>query len=155
RSDPTTPTRRRDGDRGAEVASAQDAGVADRVAAGLGPDAQAVRAVADARAVQQPARARADRVDLRVVAPAQPQHAAVGGHAAHVGRAAAGDSPLADRTAGPERDDGDRALATVGDEQPARIARRVEAVGALAGRLEADLAQRPRVDQPDTVARHV
>src|SRR5690348_14310784 len=57
--------------------SAQDSGVADRVAAGLRPHAQAVRPLADGDAVQQLPVAGADGVDLGVVAAAQPQHLAV------------------------------------------------------------------------------
>src|SRR5690349_13430623 len=76
--------------------SAQDSGVADRVAAGLRPHAQPMGARADVDAAQQPPVAGADGVDLGVVAAAQPQHLAVGRHAAHVGRAAAGDLPLGD-----------------------------------------------------------
>src|SRR3954451_3950064 len=65
--------------------SPQDAGVSDGVAAGLGPDAQAVRAAADLHAVQEPPRMGAERVDLAVVAAAEPEDAAVGADAAHVG----------------------------------------------------------------------
>src|SRR4051794_38264374 len=54
--------------------STQDSGVADRVAAGLRPHAQPVRPLADVDPAQQLAVASADRVDLGVVAAAQPQH---------------------------------------------------------------------------------
>src|SRR5689334_19867616 len=74
--------------------STQNSGVADRVAARLRPYAQAVRSLADVDAVQQLPVGGADRVDLGVVATAQPQHLAVGRHATHVRRAAARDLPL-------------------------------------------------------------
>src|SRR3954453_14145998 len=112
-------------------------------------------AAADLHAVQQPAGAGAERVDLAVVAAAEPQYAAVGADAADVRRAAARDAPLAQRLAGLEREDADRALAAVGDEQAARVAGGVEAVSALAGGLEADLAPARAVDEPDTVGGHV
>src|SRR5690242_13131419 len=118
--------------------SAQDSGVSDRVAARLRPYAQAVRPLADMDAVQQLPGARADGVDLGVVAAAQPEHLAVGRHAAHVRRAAAGDVPLGDRPACAEGDHRDRALAAVGDEQALGVAARVQAMRAAAGRLHSD-----------------
>src|SRR4051794_18504928 len=135
--------------------SAQDARVAEGVAPGLRPHAHAVRPAAHRDAPQQPAAARAQRVDLGVVAPGEPEHAPVGRHAAHVGRAAARDAPLRHRPARAERQHADRALAPVGDEQPARVAARVQAVRAAPGRLEAQLAPAARVDQPHAVGRHV
>src|ERR1019366_6597567 len=54
------------------LASAQDAGVPKRVGPRLGPHAQPVGALADGDRCAQVARAGIDRVDNRVVAPAQP-----------------------------------------------------------------------------------
>src|SRR3954452_3652517 len=126
--------------------SAQDAGVADRVAPRLRPHAQAVGSAFDADAVQQPSGPRRDRIYDAVVAPRAPQAPPVGRRAAHVGRAAAGDTPRADRAAGPERDDADRAGVAVGDIQPAGVAARIEPVGAAPGVDEALAAERPGVD---------
>src|SRR5436305_1753259 len=83
-----------------DCTSAHDARVADRVTAGLRPDREAVRSAADRDLVQQPAVLRADRVDDRVVAAAEPEDAAVCGDAAHVRAAAAGQAPLVELAAG-------------------------------------------------------
>ena len=68
------------------------AGVAERVAAGLRPDGQAVRLLPDRDFRDCPGR-RVDVVDDIVVAPGQPQLFAVGADIAHVGAAAARDRP--------------------------------------------------------------
>src|SRR2546423_11077399 len=68
--------------------SAENAGVAERVAPGLWIHAEPVRPAADRNPGQQPPGRRADRVDLGVVAPGQPQHLAIRRDAAHVGTAA-------------------------------------------------------------------
>src|SRR4051812_35718177 len=80
--------------------SAQRAGVPERVATGLRPDAEPVRAAADADAVQETSAARADRVDLAVEAARQPEDPPVGRDAAHVGAAAARQPPRVDDAAG-------------------------------------------------------
>jgi two-component system, OmpR family, sensor kinase len=56
----------------------EDARVADRVAAGLRPHAQPVRAEPDGDPVQQATGPRRDRVDVGVRSPRQPQHPPVG-----------------------------------------------------------------------------
>src|SRR4051794_23655619 len=101
RSSPATPDR---------PGSAKDPRVSDRVAAGLRPHAQPVRTAADLHAAQEPAGPGAERIDLAVVAAAEPEHAAVRADAAHVGRAATRDAPLAQRPSRLEREHGDRAL---------------------------------------------
>ena len=65
------------------------AGVAEGVAAGLREDAEAVGAVAYFDAVGEFACCCIEAVDFVVVAAGDPEHPAVGGDAAHVGRAAA------------------------------------------------------------------
>ena len=81
--------------------------------------------------------ARRDRVDDGVVAARQPQHLAVGGHAAHVRAAAAWDPPLPQHLPRPEADDRDRALAAVRRVEQAGVAARVEPVHAAPGLEEA------------------
>src|SRR5205809_4099092 len=71
---------------------AQDARVAERVPAGLRPDAKAVRADADGDLGEQAPAAGRDRVDDTAVAARQPEHLPVGRDAAHV-RAAAARNP--------------------------------------------------------------
>src|SRR5947208_2627314 len=76
-------------------ALAENAGVAERVPAGLRPDAERVRPRTDGDAGEQPPGVRRDRVHLAVVAAREPEHLAVRRDAAHV-RAAAWDPPLRD-----------------------------------------------------------
>src|SRR5258705_3151402 len=64
--------------------SAEDAGVPERVSARLRPDTQTVRSVPDGNPCEQAPVLRADRVDLGVPAPGQPQHLPVCGDVAHV-----------------------------------------------------------------------
>src|SRR5258708_21694422 len=63
-----------------EIRLAEDAGVTQRVAAGLRVDAQAVRLAAHGNAGEQLSVLRVDRVDLGVVAAGQPDHLPVPGH---------------------------------------------------------------------------
>src|SRR5581483_10828648 len=100
------------------AASAEDAGVAEAVAAGLGEDREAVGAGADGDGGAEVTVAGVDEVDLAVVAARQPQLLAVGGDAAHVGAAAG--LPVGDALPGPAVDHRHGALTPVGDvEEPA------------------------------------
>src|SRR3954467_11040320 len=72
---------------------AKHARVAERVAAGLGIDAQIPRPEPHVDALDELPVARADRVDVASVAARQPQHLAVPKDAAHVGLGAARHSP--------------------------------------------------------------
>src|SRR5204862_2527556 len=92
---------------------AEDACVAEGVAARLRPDAESVRAGADRNLGEQPAGAGRDRVDDAAVAARQPQDLAVRGHAAHVRAAAAGNPPFAHDLARTEADHRDGAFLTV------------------------------------------
>src|SRR5580765_4552129 len=107
------------------------AGVAERVAAGLRPNAEAVRAGSDVDACEEMPGACRQGVDLVVVSAAEPEHVAVRRDAAHVGAASAGEAPLRDLPSPREADDRDRALAAVGDVEELAVAARVEAVRAL------------------------
>src|SRR5260370_42095357 len=91
-----------------EARSAQDARVPERVASGLRPYTQSVWAESDRDARAQATRAGVDRVDLCVVAPAEPQRRAVVGDAPHVG-ARGPEVPRVDYLAPREVDYRDRA----------------------------------------------
>src|SRR5256885_2112572 len=69
-------------------AAAEVSGMPEAEPPGLGEQAEPMRALADLDRVEQLARAGVDDVDGPVVAPGEPQLAAVGAHAAHVGAAA-------------------------------------------------------------------
>src|SRR5581483_7951303 len=135
--------------------STEDAGVAEGVAAGLGPDAEAVRTEADRDAGEQAAVSGRDRVDDAVVATGEPEHPPVGRDVAHVGTAAAGDVPAGDEAVGLEADQRDRARASVAHVEVAGVAARVEAVRAGAGADEARDAEAGSVDLPDAASEHV
>src|SRR5437763_1517725 len=98
-----------------------------RVPAGLRPDAQPVRLVADPDLRDQVPVGGVDRVDHAVVPPGEPQHLAVGGEPAHVGAAPAGNGPPRHQGAGGEVQYGDRALTPVGDVEVLRVATDVQA----------------------------
>src|SRR5215470_12766870 len=100
------------------IALPQNAGVAERVAAGLRVDAEAVRPLADGNAREQVAVSRVERVNLRVVAAGQPQHLVVCRHAAHVGTAAPWDLPFCRDLPRGYVDDRDRPLPAVRDIKP-------------------------------------
>src|SRR5438132_1805806 len=72
----------------------EDAGVPERVAPGLRPDAQPVGALSDRNLREQLPVARVDRVDDAVPPARQPQHASIGRDVSHVRAAAARDEPL-------------------------------------------------------------
>ena len=127
----------------------------ERVAPGLRPDREAVRAGAYVDPAQQAPGAGRDRVDLAVPASAEPQHPAAGRHAAHVRAAASRDPPARNETVCAQVQDGDRALAAVGDEQPPGVTTQDEAVGAGAGLQEPRLVHRAGVDPPDAAVGHV
>src|SRR5438445_7432874 len=135
-------------------ASAEDAGVAERVAARLRPDAQPVRAAADGNPRKQVTGRRADRVDLAAPPPREPEHRAVGGDVAHV-RTAAGDVPRLRDTARAERDDGDRPRGAVRHVEVPGVAAWIEAVRPRARRQEAQDTQIDAVDEPDAARGHV
>src|SRR4051794_30681377 len=99
-SSPCVPSRRRS----MPSNLAKHARVAERVAARLGIDAQTMRPESHVDALDELPVARADRVDLARVAARQPQNLAVRRDAAHVGRGAARDAPLAHLLALLERD---------------------------------------------------
>src|SRR5262249_49470897 len=139
----TSPSRR------ATEHSAEDARVPERVAPGLGPDAEAVRADADLDPGQQAAVDGADRVDDVVVPPRQPEHLAVDGDAAHVRAPAAGDAPERDDLPRAEVDHRDRSCDSVRDVEKARVAARIEAVGAEARAQKAEAVERRAVDLPE------
>src|SRR5678815_1942271 len=84
--------------------------MAERVAARLRPDREAVRLLADLDLVDRALR-RLDPVDDVVVAAREPQVFAVGADVAHVGAAAARDRPGLLDLAGGEVDHGDAAWA--------------------------------------------
>ena len=123
--------------------------VAERIAAGLRPDGEAVRLLAH-RDLLHGAGRRVEHVDDVVVAARQPELLAVGADVAHVGAAAAGDRPGHVDLARREVDAPTRCpcpsaavdlvRAAVGDVELLAVAARIEAVRALAGRDEADLA---------------
>src|SRR4051794_7045825 len=79
-------------------ASAKDAGMPQRVAAGLRPDAEAMRSRPDGDPCAQAAGAGVDGVDLGAIAAGQPQDLAISRYTPHVGRAVrdvpSGDDPL-------------------------------------------------------------
>ena len=91
------------------LALTQIAGVAERIAAGLRPDGEAVRLAADLDLVDLAGRG-VDAIDLVVEAAAQPEIFAVGADIAHVGAAAAGDRPGLHHLARGELDHRDAAL---------------------------------------------
>src|SRR5581483_10173384 len=133
----------------------QDAGVSERVAAGLRPDAETVRSRADMDAGEQLPAARRDRVDLGVVPSGEPECLAVRGDAAHVWAAAARNAPLRDLLAGAEADDGDRPFAAVAHVEALAVAARIEAVRTRTRCKEADDPVAVRVDFPDAIGLHV
>src|SRR3954454_20977177 len=118
------------------------AGVAERVAPGLGPHGESVGLRTDLDLGDVAGRG-VDRVDDVVVATAEPQRLAVVAHVAHVGAAPAGDRPGGDDLAGGEvehrhaagavRRTTDVAAATVGDVELGAVSARVEAVRPDAG----------------------
>src|SRR6185369_2405162 len=111
--------------------SAEDAGVAQGVAAGLGPDRQAVRLGPHLDLRDQVPVGGVERVHDAVVAAGEPKHLAVGRQAAHVGAATAGDLPLGDQLVGGEVENGDRTLTAVRDVHHLRVAAHVQAVRAI------------------------
>ena len=118
--------------------SAHVAGVAEGEPARLGPHAQAVRpGPTGIRLIKLPG-ARVDDVDDRVVAPREPQLAAVGGDAAHVrgARRPAGatwSGPSGSRRPGPMTEPSSRLETKISE----RVAAGVDAVSALPGGQEA------------------
>src|SRR5690242_15330436 len=86
------------------------AGVAERIAARLRPDAQTVRPCADRDARKQPSGSGRDRIHLAVVAAGEPEHPAVRGDAAHVRAAPTWKAPLRDHLPRLEADYGDGAF---------------------------------------------
>src|SRR3954463_10474365 len=115
----------------------------------LWPDADAVRARADGDLREQPPAPCIDGVDDVVPPARQPENRAVGRHVPHVGAAAAGDAPGLHDAARSEADDRDASLAAVRHVEEARVAARVEAVRAAAGRDEAEDHPAVAVDLPD------
>src|SRR2546425_270201 len=133
----------------------ENAGVPERVAPGLRPDAQAVRALSHRNLREQLPVARVDRVDDSAPPPGQPEHASVGRDVSHVGAAAAGDQPLLDDAARAEADDGDAPLGAIRGVEIAPVATGVQTVRAAAGGKEADDRPAPAVDLPQTAANQV
>src|SRR5690348_15542662 len=76
--------------------SAHVAGMAERIPAGLRPDAEPVWLDTDRDAVRQRAGCRVEHIDLAVVATTHPELFPVGGHIAHVGAAAVRNRPRGD-----------------------------------------------------------
>src|SRR5205823_2336566 len=126
--------------------------VAERVAAGLRPDGEAVRLAADLDLVDL-AGGRLDAIDHVVEAAREPEIFAVGAGIAHVGAAAARDRPGLHHLGGGEVDHRHAAArdttadhhlvgAAVGDVELLAVAAGIEAVRADPGRDEADLLER-------------
>jgi len=84
--------------------------VTERVAAGLGPDGEAVRLPAYANAFHL-ARRRVDSVNDVVKTAGEPQHLAVTAHVAHIGTAASRELPTGNELARSEVDHGNAAVA--------------------------------------------
>ena len=139
--------------------------MAERVAAGLWPDREAVRLAPDLDAMREPPGARVENVHLGVVASRQPQLGAVGADVSHIRAAAARKLPGGQGGAGRGIDHGhaawpassaaDRVPTPVGDEQPATVAARINAVRALARREEAHAPEGDGVHQIHAVGLHV
>jgi acyl-CoA synthetase (AMP-forming)/AMP-acid ligase II len=130
-------------------------GVPQRKPARLREHAHAVRPGADGDLREHPSVGGGHRVDDAVVPAAPPHDLAVRGHPAHVRRAAAGDPPLGQELVVGHVEDGDRALAPVGDEQAPAVPADLEAVGAVSGGDELQRLELGGADEPDTVRGHV
>ena len=119
----------------------------ERVATGLRPHGEAVRAAADRDPRDQPTVPGVEPVDHAVVAPGQPQHPAVGRDPAHVGAATAGDRPGVDDPVRREVEHADLAGAAVGDVEALPVAARVDPVRHPGHPDHADLPEGPGVDR--------
>src|SRR5215471_14254749 len=93
----------------------------ERIAPGLGIDAQAVWFATDGDACQQLAGASIDGVDLRVVPAGKPKHLSVGRNASHIRAGLARELPFIRHLAGREVDEGDAALIAIRGVKDARI----------------------------------
>src|SRR5450830_949172 len=138
--------------------------MAQRVAARLWPDGQAVRLLAYFY-LRHGTVVRIDAVDHIVEAARQPQILAVGADVAHVGAAAARNRPLRNHFFGGEIDHADAALAlalavdavraAVSDIQLLAVAARVQAMRAHARLDEADFLEGGAIDDVHAIGVHV
>src|SRR5690242_1616001 len=139
--------------------------MAERIAAGLGPDAEAVRFATDRNAVRQLTGVRVEDVHFAIVATTYPQLVAVRGHIPHVGAPAAGNRPLSDHRAALRIEHAHRSRAVragpecvpaaIRDIQETSVATRIESVRSFSSRYEADFDELFRVDHANTIGLHV
>src|SRR6266700_4171542 len=152
------------GERDVMWASAHVACMTQGVAAGLGPDGEAVGLFPHGDLRHLAGGGVEDVYDV-VIASGEPELLAVGAHVAHVRAPAPGDRPVRLDPARGEIDDGDTALAArwamhvvraaVGDVELGPVPARIEAVRAFASLDEIDLLEGLAVDHEAPVGPHI
>src|SRR5438270_2224132 len=109
-----------------------------RISAGLGINAQAVRSLADRNPLNQMPIAGVDRVDFAVVPASQPKNLTIRGHPAHIRAGMPRYGPLSNDLSILKTDDGDGAFVAIRAIEELRIPAGVKAMGSSSGWNETD-----------------